>query len=133
MPGSSLWLLPPRSHPLNALLTTLIDQTSSHFRSTHRFLPHVTLTSDVNATRYGSDPQTWLDSLSFSSTNSVGVDFQKLASDNVFVRKLYVKCASTEGLMYLAAVCRTQVEGFGDGEKARAWAEENYNPHLSLL
>lgn len=59
--------------------------------------------------------------------------FEKLASEDVFVRKLYIKCEKAEGLKKLALVCRREVEGFGEGDKAGQWAAEKYNPHLSLL
>ncbi|KAL5431277.1 hypothetical protein PMIN05_009628 [Paraphaeosphaeria minitans] len=49
MPGSSLWLLPPRGHPLDAALSKLIAETAAQFGSPHTFLPHVTLTSEIAA------------------------------------------------------------------------------------
>ncbi|CBX92897.1 similar to 2',3'-cyclic-nucleotide 3'-phosphodiesterase [Plenodomus lingam JN3] len=133
MPGSSLWLLPPPTHPLHTLLPTLISQTSSHFHSPHRFLPHITLTSEISASSYSSDPQAWLDALHLPSTDGVVITFQQLASEDVFVRKLYVQCAKTAGVRDLARVCRQEVEGFGEEEVAKGWAEQQYNPHLSLL
>lgn len=132
MPGSSLWLLPPPSHPLSAILPTLISQVSEHFRSPHRFLPHVTLTSEIPASSYGSDPQAWLDALELPST-SVQVKFVELSSEAVFVRKLYIKCAKGDGLKELAKFCRQKVEGYREDDKAAEWADKRYNPHLSLL
>ncbi|KAF2447991.1 hypothetical protein P171DRAFT_429577 [Karstenula rhodostoma CBS 690.94] len=58
MPGSSLWLLPPRGHPLDAALSTLIAQTAAHFGSPHTFLPHVTLTSEIAADVVSTTPPT---------------------------------------------------------------------------
>jgi 2',3'-cyclic-nucleotide 3'-phosphodiesterase len=133
MPGSSLWLLPPKSHPLNEILSGLINQTSSRFSSPHRFVPHVTLTSELSPSAYSADPQTWLDSLQLPPQSSVQVKFEKLASEDVFVRKLYIKCSKTDGLKRLAAMCRLKVEGFEEEDKAVNWATEKYNPHLSLL
>lgn len=133
MPGSSLWLLPPASHPLNNLLSTLIDKTSSHFHSPHRFLPHVTLTSEINASAYESDPQAWLDSLNIQLGSKILVKFQRLHSEHVFVRKLYIKCEKAGGLVLLAQRCRQQIQGFEEIEKAEKWAKESYTPHLSLL
>jgi 2',3'-cyclic-nucleotide 3'-phosphodiesterase len=63
----------------------------------------------------------------------VRVQLEKVASEDVFVRKLYIKCKKAEGLEKLAAVCRQQVEGFEDASKAEGWASDKYNPHLSLL
>jgi 2',3'-cyclic-nucleotide 3'-phosphodiesterase len=133
MPGSSLWLLPPKSHPLNSILSDSIEQTSSRFDSPHRFIPHVTITSEISASTYSSDPQSWLESLKMPFARTVQVQFEELASENVFVRKLYIKCMKADGLEKLAVVCRQQVEGFEDVNKAEAWASDKYNPHLSLL
>lgn len=132
MPGSSLWLLPPKSHPLNDPLVHLIEQTSSRFGSLNRFIPHVTLTSEISPSLYGHTPQQWLDSLQLSEGSGVKVGFEKLASEDAYVRKLYIKCTKTEGLRELAGMCRQQVEGYDEG-KAAKWASETYNPHLSLL
>jgi len=132
MPGSSLWLLPPQSHPLNSKLPTLIDRTSSHFGSAHRFLPHITLTSEISASAHSPDPQAWLDALEIPLNDTIAVKFHHLASEDVFFRKLYVKCEKGEGLRKLAALSRREVEGFEE-EVAAKWAAETYNPHLSLL
>lgn len=131
MPGSSLWLLPPSSHPLNSLLPTLIDKTSTHFNSPHRFLPHVTLTSEIDPSAYGSDPKAWLDSLDIQL--EVSLEFEKLGSENAFFRGLYIKCQKTDTLITLARRCRQQVSGFEQTDKAGKWVKESYIPHLSLL
>lgn len=133
MPGSSLWLLPPKSHLLNEICSGLMDQTSSRFSSPHRFIPHVTLTSEISPSIYGSDPQKWLESLQLPPTNTVQVKFEKLESEDIFFRKLYIQCIKTDGLEMLAATCRLKVEGFEEEEKAKKWGAEQYNPHLSLL
>ncbi|KAH9865859.1 2',3'-cyclic nucleotide 3'-phosphodiesterase [Plenodomus biglobosus] len=127
MPGSSLWLLPPPTHPLNTVLPTLISQTSEHFNSPHRFLPHVTLTSDISASSYSSDPQAWLDALALPSADSVAVTFEELGSEDVFVRKLYIRCAKTDGLKDLASACRRSVEGWGEEDKAKEWVEQRHD------
>lgn len=132
MPGSSLWLLPPATVNQDALFA-LIEKTSSHFGSPHRFLPHVTLTSEISPSKYGSDPQAWLNSLDMLSGEKFRVTFEKLNSEDVFFRKLYIKCNKTDALKDLAARCRQHVDGFGELPKAQDWAAESYNPHLSLL
>ncbi|KAH7414046.1 2',3'-cyclic-nucleotide 3'-phosphodiesterase [Phaeosphaeria sp. MPI-PUGE-AT-0046c] len=132
MPGSSLWLLPPKSHPLNDTLVTLIEQTSSRFGSLNRFIPHITITSEISPSLYAKSPQKWLDSLQLPEGNHVKVKFERLASEDVYVRKLYIKCTKTKELEELAGICRQQVEG-QDEEKAITWATDTYNPHLSLL
>jgi 2',3'-cyclic-nucleotide 3'-phosphodiesterase len=134
MPGSSLWLLPPETHPLNQQLTSLIKKTASRFGSSDLFIPHVTLTSDlVEPSSYGSEPQKWLESLELPAGDDVKVEFERLGSEDVHFRKLYIKCQKTAGLKALATVCRMQVANHEDKETARKWAEETYNPHVSLL
>jgi 2',3'-cyclic-nucleotide 3'-phosphodiesterase len=133
MPGSSLWLLPPSDHPLKSILPTLISQTSNHFNSPHSFIPHITLTSEIPPSLYGSDPQAWLDSLALPEAGDMQVTFEELCSEDVFVRKLYIRCDKTDKLMKLGAMCRQTVGGFEDETKAEKWAKEAYNPHLSLL
>lgn len=134
MPGSSLWLLPPETHPLNEVLTALIKQTASSFGSSDLFVPHVTLTSDlVSPLTYASGPQNWLDSLDLPAASDVKVEFDKLDSENVYFRKLYVKCKKTTGLKDLATVCRKQVADHESETTARKWADDTYNPHVSLL
>lgn len=132
MPGSSLWLLPPPNHPLNAILFTLIQETAAHFDSEHLFLPHVTLTSEIDPTVYGSEPQPWLDSLELPSSADVHVKFGHLNSEDVFVRKLYIR-VDKEGVLGLGKASRRQVNGYSDEDVAKKWAEEQYVPHLSLL
>jgi len=133
MPGSSLWLLPPADHPLNDVIPSLIDKTSKQFNSPHRFLPHVTLTSEISPSKYGSNPQAWLDSLNLPAGQNVKVAFERLGSEDVFFRKLYIKCEKHEGLNQLAKQCRQQVNGFAEEAEASSWAEEQYMPHLSLM
>ena len=133
MPGSSLWLLPPADHPLNKVLPALIDQTSKTFGSPHRFLPHVTLTSEILPSKYGSDAQGWLKSLELALGNDVRVNFDRLGSEDIFFRKLYIKCEKDGGLKTLAKQCRQNVDGFADEKIAQDWAEEKYMPHVSLM
>jgi 2',3'-cyclic-nucleotide 3'-phosphodiesterase len=133
MPGSSLWLIPPQAHPLSSIIPSLIDKTSKQFQSPHRFLPHVTLTSEIAPSKYGDDAQAWLDSLDLSSNNDVQIEFERLGSDEAFFRKLYIKCKKSDGVKKLAQQCRQQVQGFEEEGKAKTWAEQQYMPHLSLM
>lgn len=133
MPGSSLWLLPPADHPLNETLPALIDKTSKHFGSVHRFLPHLTITSEISPSKYGSDAQAWLDSLNLFSGTDVQIKFERLGSEDVFFRKLYIKCKKSDGVEKLAQQCRQQVDGFSDEKVAGAWVEDKYMPHVSLM
>jgi 2',3'-cyclic-nucleotide 3'-phosphodiesterase len=134
MPGSSLWLLPPAGHPLNEVLPRLIDKTSRQFDSPLRFLPHVTLTSEISPSKYGSEPQAWLDSLNLLLGDDVHVKFQHLGSEDVFFRKLYINCEKGQGIKQLAQQCRKHIDRFeGKEEMTKLWAEDQYMPHLSLM
>jgi len=44
-----------------------------------------------------------------------------------------IQCVKTDGIKKLAAICRRQVEGFGEDSVASKWANDQYNPHVSLL
>lgn len=132
MPGSSLWLLPPKGHALDALLSSLMQKTACYFGSPHSFLPHVTLTSEIEASTYDPNPQQWLDRLEFPSGKDVIVKFSSLRSEDVFVRKLYIQ-VQKPGVQELGKIARKAVKGFEDDGAAGEWAERKYNPHLSLL
>ncbi|PVI08563.1 2, 3 cyclic phosphodiesterase [Periconia macrospinosa] len=131
MPGSSLWLLPPPSHALTPLLTELIRQTSSHFNSPHLFIPHVTLTSELNPDIYGSSPQEWLDSFSFPKGQDIVIHLGQLGSEDFFFRKLYSLVQKTEAITQLGRLAREHVQK--EGEDKDEWAKHEYMPHLSLL
>lgn len=132
MPGSSLWLLLPASHPLSAVLPPLIQQTAARFNSPHTFIPHVTLTSEIDPSVYSSDPQAWLSSLKFPSREDVRVKLGKLESQDVFFKKLHSR-VEKEGVKEAGRVARSAVDGFGEEAKAREWVEGEWMPHLSLL
>jgi 2',3'-cyclic-nucleotide 3'-phosphodiesterase len=135
MPGSSLWLLPPSSHALQPVFTSLIRKTSSIFNSPHLFIPHITLTSSISPSTYEPDPQKWLDGLilpSLEFESSIHTEFKGLESEDIFFKKLYVQIEKP-GLEELAHVTRMTVAGYEDPGVARKWVEEEYKPHLSLL
>lgn len=132
MPGSSLWLLPPRTHPLTSIIPSLIEKTAAHFNSPHLFLPHVTLTSDITPNSYAADPQGWIDALEWPEAEDVKVVFGKLGSQSVFFQKLFIR-VDKRGMSEVAVAARQTVEGFEDEDKARKWVEDDYMPHLSLL
>ncbi|KAF2706713.1 2, 3 cyclic phosphodiesterase [Pleomassaria siparia CBS 279.74] len=132
MPGSSLWLLPPSDHPLDATLTNLINSTSTRFNSPHLFVPHVTLTVDINPATYATEPQAWLNSLILPDRGNVKVQLGELQSDDFFFKKLYFNVGK-HGVGDLAKVARMKVNGFEEEETANMWVEKEYKPHLSLL
>ena len=142
MPASSLWLIvPSQVHPFNKSLLDLIGDTyPSDFASykTHKFIPHVTLTSDITSETYekSSSPQEWLDNLDLEhdfkkELNEVGVEFEVLESGDKFYKKLYLRAGKDANLLRLAAKCREQTGA--SEEDAKKWAEDEYAPHLSLM
>jgi len=55
-----------------------------------------------------------------------------LASEDVFVRKLYFRVGK-DGVREIGKVSRKYVHGFGEEDVAERWVEEEYEAHLSLL
>jgi 2',3'-cyclic-nucleotide 3'-phosphodiesterase len=143
MPGSSLWLLPPTSHPLTSRLTTLITTTlpttfpqhaaSSPRVTPHYFPPHVTLTSEIPPGRYGEDAQGWLEGVVKvweEGGSKVGVRFEGgndgVRSQEVFYRRCFLG-VGFEGVGGFAGLARARGvlgeevvvvgnEGEGEGE-----------------
>lgn len=139
MPGSSLWLVPPPSHPLHAVLTTLISTTiPSLFTASSppppSFSPHLTLTSHIDPALYGADPKAWLDSIPFPAARVV---FSRVMTQDVYFRRCYLQCAF-EGVQDVAGMARARgVEGEDRvGSKTKAWLaewREAFGPHVSLM
>ena len=149
MPGSSLWLLPPASHPLHAALSTLISKTlpsllpaesdAATLADVDFFPPHVTLTSEIDpAATYGDNPQGWLDAIPFPK-EKVCVRFvgETVVSQDVYVRRCYLPVA-LDGVRAAAAIARARGV-YGEpvpGPKTEAWLRawvEAFGPHLSLM
>ncbi|KAM7203600.1 putative cyclic phosphodiesterase [Naviculisporaceae sp. PSN 640] len=175
MPGSSLWLLPPKSHPLHSILTTLITSTlpslfpeiippsstenasELHGMDSSVFPPHMTITSSVCPSLYGSDPQGWLDSLPFPATgspNGVKVRFHATAtgsgdeakdvkgsiqSQDTFFRRCFIKVVLDESVRRLAGIARAKAVNGEDSEagpKTQEWLAswaKKFGPHVSLI
>ncbi|KAK5095955.1 DNA replication initiation factor cdc45 [Lithohypha guttulata] len=143
MPQSSLWVIPPRDdHPFNKSLLSLIQETiPSDFprvpKSNFKFLPHVTVTSEISPSTYGSDAQSWLDNLSLPTEFQKEkveptIELEEIEVGDVFFRKLTLRAKKDENLVKLASVCRSQGLGVSD-EEGKKWAESEYAPHLSLM
>ncbi len=140
MPGSSLWLVPPRNHPIHEILVELINNAIPSLfpeQSTPRFPPHLTLTSEIPTKVYGEHPQEWLDSIPWPSGNRVTVEFQTIKTENIFYRRCYIK-AGFDGVRDIAALARAR--GVNDeidvGPKTLDWLEKwksEFGPHVSLL
>ncbi|KAH8880597.1 2',3'-cyclic-nucleotide 3'-phosphodiesterase [Thozetella sp. PMI_491] len=140
MPGSSLWLVPPPSHPLYQILTELIEKklpASFPGESLPVFSPHLTLTSEIPPEVYGDRPQEWLDSIAWPDKSQVAVDFEHVKTEDIFFRRCYIK-ARFEGASGIAALARAR--GVNDepvpGPKTEAWLaawKESFGPHVSLV
>lgn len=139
MPGASLWLIPPKTSSFNSTLQHLITTTiPSHFPSatTHDFIPHITLTSNISSSLYTSDPQNWLNNLSLpqsSTSDPLILALELLETGSQFVKKLTIRAEKCSSLVELAGACRAGAVSEGDAEGAKKWAEEEYLPHLSLM
>lgn len=142
MPGSSLWLLPPPSHPLHKIITKLIEATlPAHFPNATppppAFAPHLTLTSMIDPSIYGSDPEGWLEGIPFPSGPDVHVRFERVKTEDVYFRRCYIKCGF-EGVRDVAGIARARgVLGEQEvGEKTEEWLAEwkgSFGPHVSLM
>ncbi|KAI3395070.1 hypothetical protein diail_1827 [Diaporthe ilicicola] len=142
MPGSSLWLTPSPTHPLHAVITKLIETTlPAHFPDESprppTFSPHLTLTSGIDPSIYGDQPQKWLDSIPFPPALKTVVRFEHVKSQDVYFRRCYLEC-DFDGARDVAAIARARgVEGEDDvGPKTRSWLaewKEAFGPHVSLM
>jgi 2',3'-cyclic-nucleotide 3'-phosphodiesterase len=141
MPGASLWLLPPENsavrETLQSLITTEIPGLLNN-PSAPTFVPHVTLTSDIDIlllTKEFVDPEKWLSTLSWEFDGVCHVQFKELAVGDKFTKKLFVRCIKEEkgdDLASFAGYCREKAliqEKAGAAEGAK----EAYDPHVSLM
>ncbi|KAK1782415.1 2',3'-cyclic-nucleotide 3'-phosphodiesterase [Copromyces sp. CBS 386.78] len=150
MPGSSLWLTPPPSHPLYPILSFLISQRlPSDFPSEagaadarlapEYFAPHMTLSSGISPGLYGDDPQRWLDSIPWPSADEIKVRFEGINSQDTYYRRCYAKVKLDVGIKKIAGLARARgVNGEEDanGEKTQEWLEwwrKEFGPHVSLM
>ncbi|KPI41869.1 2',3'-cyclic-nucleotide 3'-phosphodiesterase [Cyphellophora attinorum] len=137
---ASLWLVPRENNPFTKTTIELITETvPSNFVSLLEgkkvnFEPHVTVTSDIDASKYGDKPQEWLDSLSLpefkKEVNDLVLEMDEVEADDPYFRKLTIKLLKNDNLIKLAAQCRADAV---DSESAQKWAETEYSPHLSLM
>ncbi|KAK4456573.1 putative cyclic phosphodiesterase [Cladorrhinum samala] len=145
MTGSSLWLLPPPSHPLSSILKELITAkipshfphlTSSPSLPPSFFEAHMTLTSEIPPSAYGSNPQAWLDSIPFPPAEQVKLRFGRIKSQDVFHRRCFVS-VEYDGVKKVVAKAREHgVEGAGEEDKVDKWLEwwrNEYGAHVSLI
>ena len=124
----------------------LITETvPSNFRSALEgkrvvFAPHVTVTSEIDPSKTyskSSSPQEWLDNLSLPTFvkehDEVVLELDEIEASDAYFRKLTIRANTQKNLQKLVAACRAQAVLDNDTAKAEAWAENEYNPHLSLM
>ena len=139
MPGASLWIIPPKDSSFSQALQTLISTTiPPHFphTKTHDFIPHVTITSNIDSSLYASDPQAWLSDLHLPSGDHhdpVFVTLDVLEAGDAFVKKLTLRAGKTAQLLQLVSACRAEAVEGGEQGEAEKWAHDEYLPHLSLM
>jgi len=140
MPGSSLWLVPPSPSRFHAVVQELISSSIPRLfpaTKTYGFVPHVTLTSSIEATStYGDKPQEWLDSLALVTepvNGKISICLDAIEPGKPFFKKLTLRARKDDRLVRLAAACRTCGVEDGDADRAKHWAEQEYLPHLSLM
>lgn len=148
--GFSLWLVPPAASPARAVLSTLIaDSLPAQFPTEQppppRFVPHVTLTSDVQLESFSTpsadeeqqkcDARAWLDALTaLPAGRDVCVRFEALDVGEKFVQKLTLRVSKEGGLCELARLSRLHgVERGSNAGSVDAWLEDAYRPHCSLV
>ena len=143
MPGSSLWLIPPASHPLHGIISSLIaGDLPSRFPEVTgpAFAPHMTLTSNIPPAVYGDQPQAWLDAIPWPAVASdVSIRFRAVRTEDVFFRRCYLQVFWNDGIRDLAGLARARgVHGEADATapKTAQWLDEwraAFGPHVSLL
>lgn len=140
MPGSSLWLVPPQPSEFETaaqeLISTSVPRLFPNVR-THRFIPHITLTSLIDASStYKDQPQQWLDGLALFPkpvNENLSIRLDAIEPGVPFFKKLTLRASKDDWLVQLAAACRSSGVEKGDDSRAKAWAEAEYLPHLSLM
>lgn len=145
MGGTSLWLIPRENNPFtNAVQELITDTVPSNFAKTvktHNFIPHVTLTSDIDPgktyEKSGESPQAWLDGLELPNFrkefDEVIVELDHVEAGEKFFRKLAIEVNENDNLKKLATLIRKETVLGGDGNAAQKWVESEYKPHMSLL
>ncbi len=133
-------LIPHQGNLFTKAIQELISDTipRNFSAETHDFIPHVTLTSDVDTDKVlgGKSPQDWLDGLELPDWkpqhDEVIVELDTVEAEEPFFRKMNISVKDNANLKTLASICRR--EGVQQSEdEAKAWAEKEYRPHMSLL
>lgn len=152
---ASLWLVPHTDNPFDKEVQELIADTipgnfSKSLKERHKFITHVTLTSDIDPAKTfeaaGQSPQEWLDGLSLpvfrKEHDEVTLELDHVEAGDPFFRKLVIEVNQNKNLTKLAARCRRDAvltpsadgkDGDANEQTAQKWAETEYLPHMSLM
>ncbi|KAK8075609.1 hypothetical protein PG997_010272 [Apiospora hydei] len=142
MPGSSLWLVPPPTHPLHALIADLIERAlpaAFPDLTGPAFAPHMTLTSGIDPAVYAGGPQAWLDAVPWPRAADVEVRLERVATQDIFFRRCFLKVEFEKGVRDIAGLARAvgvSGEGYQIGPVTEKWLEEwreAFGPHVSLI
>jgi hypothetical protein len=140
-----------KSHNLDTVLSTLITSTipaAVPADDEHsNFVPHITLTSDIDLSTLKPSPEKWLERLAVPQVADIRVMFKEIDTGSTFTKKVYLRVHKA-GIEGLAELARWQgVEGgstgpvsgggddgkeVGDTDAAEKWID-GWDPHVSLL
>jgi 2',3'-cyclic-nucleotide 3'-phosphodiesterase len=97
------------------------------------------LASGIDITALHPNPKAWLERLAIPQEKDVIVLFSSLETGPTFTKKLFLRC-DKGGLQGLGELARWQavespggIGGEDERRRAEHWAEEHFDPHVSLL
>ena len=136
----SLWLVPHEGNPFTKSMKEFIaTEVPKQFEQDKQVVGvKVTLTPDVDIEKIsgGKSAQEWLDSIQFpefhSEHNEVVIELDEFRADDDYYRKMNISVKGNDNLKKLAAVCRRAAVS-QDEEKAQTWAQNQFDPSLTVL
>lgn len=137
MPGLSLWFVPREGNIFTKTMQELIDdEVPRQFYlpegKKYSFLPHVTVTSDIDA-KIAEAPQEWLDKLDFphfkQEHNEVLIELDEVQAEDPFFRKCNISVSENANLRTVCGIAR-KAAGLSEDF---AQSKEQFRPHMSLL
>ena len=136
----SLWLVPHDGNPFTKSMKDFIaNEVPKQFDQGNQVVGvKITLTPDVDLEKMsgGKSAQEWLDSIEFpefhSEHNEVVLELDEFRADDDYYRKMNISVKDNDNLKKLAAVCRRAAVS-QDEEKAQTWAQNQFDPCLTVL
>ncbi|KAK9473773.1 2',3'-cyclic-nucleotide 3'-phosphodiesterase [Dipodascopsis tothii] len=139
MPGLSLWLSPPPESSLYRALQDLITDLAGSVpaKDAPVFYPHITITSNIPI-ECDADEVVAFAASHWAADALATVTIMDFGP--AFFKKLFLRIRKTPALTQLARECREKyVYGLATAEEgdpadqAAVWAQDEFDPHLSLL